>query len=227
MKKAEKRGFTLIELLVVIAIIVLLASILYPTVGRALERGRRAKCASNLQQLGLIFLNFAQDNQGYLPWGRVSVPDDLKDGRLNEQGNMRAVTTNLYGRGYIKDFTLLVCPSDKVDGDGNNTPVSIAKEISRFNPVGNCSYLYIIGHNVLTSPERHSVAPVLADEANKQENGSLQAGNMPKITELDNHGANFRVVLYLDGHVQPIDSADASNAIFDYLVNPTILMSVD
>lgn len=224
MKIVCKRGFTLIELLVVIAIIALLAALLIPTVGRALEKGRRARCAAQLQQLGLIFNAFAQDHDGYLPWGQRSIEQDLSDGRLNSQGNMRFAVTNLYGGGYVKDLGVFVCPSDKMD---NNKAVSVSKDIARFDSNGNCSYVYVVGHNLLSSQERFSEAPVLADESNQRENGAIQADDMPPITADDNHGANYRNVLYLDGHVQAMDDADAANKIFFGLQHPVILQTID
>lgn len=61
---ARPCGFTLIELLVVIAIIGILASMLLPTLGRAREAGKKAKCVSNLHQIVLAWTMYADDNGG-------------------------------------------------------------------------------------------------------------------------------------------------------------------
>ncbi|MGI5818342.1 MAG: DUF1559 domain-containing protein [Armatimonadota bacterium] len=62
-----KRGFTLIELLVVIAIIAILAAILFPVFARARDKARQASCQSNMKQIGLAAMMYAQDYDEVMP----------------------------------------------------------------------------------------------------------------------------------------------------------------
>ncbi|MFM9996583.1 MAG: type II secretion system protein [Phycisphaerales bacterium] len=68
MKRASSRGgFTLIELLVVVAIIALLIGIILPSLGRAREAARAAKCLSNQRQIGLAFHVYCEEFRDYHP----------------------------------------------------------------------------------------------------------------------------------------------------------------
>lgn len=90
-----RHGFTLIELLVVVAIVALLAAILFPVFGRARETARRASCQSNLRQISLSTVQYAQDNDGRMPTNLVAGNIDIHT-RLQP---------------YIKSSQVFRCPS--------------------------------------------------------------------------------------------------------------------
>ncbi len=58
-------GFSLIELLVALVVIVLLLSLLAPALSRARETARTAVCGSNIRQLALANLAYANDNHNH------------------------------------------------------------------------------------------------------------------------------------------------------------------
>jgi prepilin-type N-terminal cleavage/methylation domain-containing protein/prepilin-type processing-associated H-X9-DG protein len=65
----RRRAFTLVELLVVIGVIAVLIAILLPTLARARSASRRANCLSNLHQIGLAIHDYANANNGCIPYG--------------------------------------------------------------------------------------------------------------------------------------------------------------
>jgi prepilin-type N-terminal cleavage/methylation domain-containing protein len=67
LKALARGGFTLIELLVVIAIIAILASLLLPYLAAAKERAKRTQCKSNMHQVSLGAMMYAEDSLGFYP----------------------------------------------------------------------------------------------------------------------------------------------------------------
>jgi prepilin-type processing-associated H-X9-DG protein/prepilin-type N-terminal cleavage/methylation domain-containing protein len=80
-----RRAFTLIELLVVVGVIALLASMLLPALSKAKASAQRAKCISNLHQLGLAVQMYWDDHDG----------DCFRYGPVNTNGGL------LYWFGWI------------------------------------------------------------------------------------------------------------------------------
>ncbi len=90
-------GFTLIELLVVIGIIAILAAILFPVFAQAREKARQTACMSNLRQVGLATLQYAQD------YDEVMVGTELGENPEYFWGEMLEP--------YMKSRQILTCPS--------------------------------------------------------------------------------------------------------------------
>jgi prepilin-type N-terminal cleavage/methylation domain-containing protein/prepilin-type processing-associated H-X9-DG protein len=65
-EQRERRGFTLVELIVAIGVIVVLLSLLIPTISRAKDQAKSVKCMANLHSIGLALMMYTQQ-YGYYP----------------------------------------------------------------------------------------------------------------------------------------------------------------
>jgi prepilin-type N-terminal cleavage/methylation domain-containing protein len=63
----SRPGFTLIELLVVVGIIAVLVGVIFPTIKGVRQSAIRAQCASNMRQIYMGALKYAERYDGFLP----------------------------------------------------------------------------------------------------------------------------------------------------------------
>lgn len=73
----RRKGFTLIELVIVIGVIVVLAALIFPVYQKARRRARGAACISNMRQIGMALLQYAQDFDGCAPPYTTLRPDTV------------------------------------------------------------------------------------------------------------------------------------------------------
>jgi len=112
--KKRETAFTLIELLVVVIIIAILAALLLPALAKAKQSAQKTQCLSNMKQLQLCWLLYADDSRSYVPTNDVS---DTTDAWVT--GNMKtaAGATNLADIKtgilfyYNKSTSIYKCPS--------------------------------------------------------------------------------------------------------------------
>jgi len=96
MRRSRRTAFTLIELLVVIAVIAILAGLLLPALGKAKCRAKATQCLSQLKQVGLAVLMYADDHAGIIV---------IDPGGNPTEESWATVLTN-----YVENVNLFVCP---------------------------------------------------------------------------------------------------------------------
>jgi prepilin-type N-terminal cleavage/methylation domain-containing protein len=119
--RKRQAAFTLLELLAVIAIILILVGLLLPAVSKARESARRTKCISNLHQIGLAFMHYANTYERIPIWAE----DELYQQELGwavESSNIIWDEEGPVGLGQLYSeleglLAVLFCPSERLATD--------------------------------------------------------------------------------------------------------------
>lgn len=214
--RSAKRGFTLIELLVVIAIIAILAALLSPALSQAREKARQIKCIGNLRQIGLAIVMYANDHEGYM------LPNNQADGIPGFWVNVLSETYLQGKSGGTTWHNAFGCPSDRTPYDHIWTAAKEELSYGYNNSMGDAEYYswwpalqsrHSFKNIYQVPPDTALVTEVRIDS---NMSGYYMRWNVTQydagsLLSFPHTGGNIANVLFLDGHVEPISTAQASS----------------
>lgn len=232
MKSQSRPAFTLVELLVVIAIIGVLVGMLMVAVQKAREAANRIYCVNNLRQFGIAAHNF-HDSFGFLPTESPNDPDypypntcwNCQTLVFLEQQNMVSMVNGQLtplNDGAVQ-LSYQLCPSRGIRGNGLGdygyaTPSSVGGSSILLNPRAGVSLAAIANANgtsntaflshLSCNPLDYANGPTPWYNCTNPTSGQSTADS--EVTQgqfaqaLGSPHPNVNIVLFADGHVQPL-----------------------
>ena len=205
----NQAGFSLIELLVVIGLIGVLMAFLLPALEKARESALKIKCASNIRQVGISLVLYANENHGNYP--RTTY---IPGAPLTEGTNPAAVDPFKAGGVQPNDVTaalfllirtqdvlpqIFICPYNDVNVFGADQATNIRSRSNFTDYTKNLGYSYANPY-----PDKAAVAAGYALNSQISPRFVLAADLNPGLLDdnTKNHEDEGQNVLYADGHVE-------------------------
>ena len=198
------KKFTLIELLVVVAIIGILASILLPSLSKAKDSAKTAVCLSNVKQVGVGLIIFAEGNDDFLPgplWHSVFPVYNNTPHLTAKLAETLNYPTPSGTENYIPIFD---CPSFTKSADGTERKYSRQFFIYGKDDEGKYSFGSKNQPLDIQNPSTISSVEAPSDENSLFEQDVLYGGNnFQNMSATPRHkNGTKRVGLWWDGHAK-------------------------
>jgi prepilin-type processing-associated H-X9-DG protein/prepilin-type N-terminal cleavage/methylation domain-containing protein len=172
-------GFTLVEMLAAIVVLATLMALLFPSLGQMLENSRTTQCAGNLRQIGVLLLNYMNDNGRCFPHPQSG----NYDGWIEELENWHGTL----------DRRMFSCPQDKVPRGFVGTKRTYAVN-EWYAPFGTAVFSRNTSQLIMLSERATSLSVI-------GEPGCNDMWQTADITPL--HGkTTYANILFADGHVE-------------------------
>ncbi|MDR4496449.1 MAG: DUF1559 domain-containing protein [Candidatus Scalindua sp.] len=170
----------------------MLAAILLPALGKARESARKTQCTSNLKQIGLGLIMYANDNDEAFP---------------NNTDPMTSL--NLLYPDYISERKSFKCPSDNLVTVASNSFISASTKFLK----NQCSYGYDSSHTMADDPgtaiaSDRPTNPAVGFIPISTSSSPNHGGTTQPVGTQDDAGIGQNV-LYIDGHVEWVGTVTA------------------
>ncbi len=206
-EKVLRLPLSLKELVVVAASVMIILTVVVPSLGKASARAQRAACEDNLRQIGTALVQYGYDNDLYLPYAGPADAnwsgDPTSDPRRLRNSRNRYLLLN---QGYLKDAARFTDPAD---------PAAVVMRIddaSRFDDFAipqNCSYDSQIMMGGGQRLSQHPLKVVYADSNPIFDDAGISADDAVDVNSTVHRRLSGQNVLRSDGSAHWADSPNA------------------